>query len=98
MSGVMTAPTPDVRVGVTGGQLLIVGYPGNPPKDVVVVNVMNHSPIDLYLSEVRMETEDNNTLIMPVDLYRRTANQLIKPGNSFQFVWDRDELRQKLKG
>ena len=96
MSGALTAPIPDVGVSVTGGQVIF----GNrrPAADVVLVDVMNRSPVKLYLSQVAMETEDNKTFIMPMDLYGRTANQVIDPGNSFQYIWDRDALREKLEG
>jgi hypothetical protein len=99
MSGALTAPIPDVGISVTGGQVFLVGV-GNktPSADVVYVNVMNRSPVKVYLSQVVMETEDNTTFLMPMDLYGRTANQVIDPGKSFQYIWDRNVLRKELEG
>src|SRR6185436_15397436 len=95
----LTLPTPDVLVSITGGELRsFANPPVFQPKEVAYISVMNRSPMDLYLSQIFLESEDHKTWIMSIDLLGQSARTTIRPGDSFEFVFDRQAAARSLAG
>lgn len=95
-TGTLTAPTPDIRVNVSGG----VASRGPEVKAVLAVTVENHSSNDLFFSAIQFELSDGDRLFFERDAVTGDylMPQKIDPGNSVSFHIDPSIAKHELKG
>lgn len=94
-SGSLTAPTPDLRVTANPGLVKDYNpYTGGVTKDLIIT-VQNHSPIDVYLSNISLELKDGRLLTVPKDYLTGDFQQqtVLHPGQSRAFHIEPERLR-----
>jgi hypothetical protein len=79
-----TLPKPDVRVEVKGG---FVAMPLGEVKDILIVEVQNHSPMTVFLGNVQIKLKDNRTLFPSADAITNEYQKRreLRPGERFSF-------------
>ncbi|MGD0124802.1 MAG: toll/interleukin-1 receptor domain-containing protein [Terriglobia bacterium] len=92
---VLTAPLPDVRVEA---RVTVAGHRfprfGVPPQTVLAVIVSNHSPIAVYIENVRLALSNGGKLFFPRDAVTEDSNmrRALQPGDSFSFMMPPREI------
>jgi hypothetical protein len=81
----VTAPLPDVRVKVRAMKTFPKMARGQ--DDVILVEVENHSPIDVHYQQVFIENEDGSGIIIPFNFLsgQRQSPGTLRPGDSLEF-------------
>lgn len=86
-SQVISLPKPDIRVKINGG-FVQAGY--GKPKDIIIVEVQNHSPMTVFLGNISIQLKDGRHLLVPRDAvtseYQRRRE--LRPGEKFSFNFD----------
>lgn len=73
-SGILTAPTPDVRVQTNAGYAQSEIDPN--PKFFLSIEVQNYSPVSVYISSIFLETNlDANGIVVPLGDYLSNTYQ-----------------------
>lgn len=87
---ILTAPTPDVRVRVNASLVM----PENELIPVLQVQVQNHSPVAVYLSNICLMLEDGHRVFAPRDAITgaRLYRTELQPGQSFGFFYSPDDV------
>jgi hypothetical protein len=92
-SGSVTAPTPDVRVTVRAGVAVL---PLRGAVKPLVISVQNHSPVDVFLGNVVIETRTGEQLYFPTDYVTEEwqKRRELRSGESFSFYINPDEVKK----
>jgi hypothetical protein len=79
--GLLTAPTPDVRVSAKSGYALPLG---GEPVFLLAIQVQNYSPVVIYINNIYIEAQNNSILVPETDFrtgeYQRPRE--LQPGKS----------------
>jgi len=93
-NSVLTAQRPDVRVRVHTSLV----FPGDEAKEMLHVEVQNHSPVVVYMKSVSLLLDDGSGLFAPRDAatgmqqYRRE----LQPGEGYDFFYSPDMITEKV--
>lgn len=79
-----TLPKPDIRVKVKGG---IVMSPLNTRSDIITIEVQNHSPMTVFIGNIRIKLKDDRSLFVAADAITKEFQKRreLKPGEAFSF-------------
>jgi hypothetical protein len=94
--GVVTAPTPDIRVSV---RTAFAARGGGDTIAVLSVSVQNHSPTDFFMSSLTFTLEDTSTVFVQRDALsgEYLTGRKIEPGNAFEFHVDPSVIEEGAK-
>ena len=84
---------PDIRVKVFSG--FTVGYYDS-PKNKVMVEIQNHSPMTVFLGNVLIKLKDGQNLFSPRDAItgEHQRRRELRPGEKFSFTIDPEEVKE----
>lgn len=93
--GLLTAPTPDVRVTANSGYAL---PPGGEPVYLLSIQVQNYSPVVVHINSIYIAAKNNSMLIPDTDFrtgeFQRPRD--LQPGKSFSLTVDPAHIREYL--
>ncbi len=90
-----TLPKPDVRVKVSGA--FLTG--GEKIRNIVVIDVQNHSPTSVFLGNVVVRLRNGNVLFAPKDAAtgEHQTRRELRPGQKFSFHMDPEVIFEHTK-
>lgn len=79
-----TLPKPEVRIKVIGG---FVQMPFGETKDILILEVQNHSPMTVFLGNLQIKLKDNRTLFFASDAITNEVQRRreLRSGEKFSF-------------
>jgi hypothetical protein len=94
-SGILTAPTPDIRVQVDAGYAQSEIDPN--PKFFLSISVQNHSTVSVFINSLYLETSKESGIVVPNGDYlsgRYQSKHELLPGRSTSVSIDPNEIRE----
>lgn len=95
-TGTVAAPSPDIRVLVKPGFIAQGAY----TREILFVEVQNHSPNDFFFSGIQLELSDGMNMLPPRDTVTGefVTSRKLESGNSYTLHLDPRALLASAKG